>query len=73
MHITAQYHSCTIKIICLCVDFGVISSPDPSSYDFDLLNYDSGIEAEIEENKGQQLISMQTHSAVRWQNVQKRI
>jgi hypothetical protein len=31
-------------------DFGVNS--EPSSLDIDLLNYDSGIEAEIEENKG---------------------
>ncbi|XP_028411152.1 uncharacterized protein LOC114533758 [Dendronephthya gigantea] len=32
-------------------DFGVIPNSDPSSLEMDLLNYDSGIEAEIEENK----------------------
>ena len=34
------------------VDFGAISSAGPSTLDIDILNYDSGIEAEIEETKG---------------------
>ena len=38
------------------LDFGV--SSEPSSLDIDLLNYDSGIEAEIEENKGWILIQL---------------